>query len=499
MMQMVQQVEQMLQQGAQPEQVMQQLVQSGIPQEQAQQVIQMAMQDLQSQMQQQPQEQPMQQGEQPMQEGQQMPPQQGMMARGGKMYYTGGPDGPPYDLPGMADMSSSEYNSINSYLTNLNTPNFVDNQGNTSSILSRMSDGTKPRVTGWNTPNQSIPGPYNPNRPEPLTSLDRLKQNYFDTSNSYNPNPTLPNNELGSMAPTSSYRPEPMPYDDEIDYTQIPNTTPVKLTGWNAPTPNAKIPGPVNPNTIGPNNITTEEQAVAQGWEPTAPANMMMQVTEGVPAAAAQNTDTPWSEEPWYSKAARYSQAIPGIAAAITGLKNKKRRLTPDKMTAQTVNYEPERIIDREESRRALDAGLRTMRGSAPNAGMLMGNTREAILSSNKGLAGRISESVMREKNTNAQFAQQAAGANFEAGNQFKQLNEQMFQNAQTQALAGLGDTFGDKLPNMAREERKQYLQEWIAKNRLKTRNYNTADSGQDLYSNNTDGYFYDSNGNRVR
>ena len=81
MMQMVQQVEQMLQQGAQPEQVMQQLVQSGVPQEQAQQVVQMAMQDLQSQMQQQGQE-------QPMQEGQQMPPQQGM-ARGG-MYPDGG-------------------------------------------------------------------------------------------------------------------------------------------------------------------------------------------------------------------------------------------------------------------------------------------------------------------------------------------------------------------------------------------------------------------------
>jgi hypothetical protein len=103
----------------------------------------------------------------------------------------------------------------------------------------------------------------------------------------------------------------------------------------------------------------------------------------------------------------------------------------------------------------------------------------------------------MREANTNAQFGQQADLTNTAARNQFKQINEGMFQNAQTQALAGLQDTTS-KLANTAQEERKQYLQEWIARNRLKTRNYKTTDSGEDAYSNNTDGYLYDSNGNRV-
>ena len=77
MMQMVQQVEQALMQGAQPEQVMQQLVQSGVPPEQAQQIIQAAMQDMQSQQQQQPmqgQEQMMPQG---MADGGMMPQQSG--------------------------------------------------------------------------------------------------------------------------------------------------------------------------------------------------------------------------------------------------------------------------------------------------------------------------------------------------------------------------------------------------------------------------------------
>lgn len=87
MMQMVQQAAQMLEQGAQPEQVMQQLVQAGVPQDMAMQAVQMAMQEMQGQMQQQGQEQPM-QGQEQM-----MPPQG--MANGGIMYYGGGNTGGP--------------------------------------------------------------------------------------------------------------------------------------------------------------------------------------------------------------------------------------------------------------------------------------------------------------------------------------------------------------------------------------------------------------------
>ena len=130
--------------------------------------------------------------------------------------------------------------------------------------------------------------------------------------------------------------------------------------------------------------------------------------------------------------------------------------------------------------------------GATP--GSVMGNTRDAVLSSNKGLAGRIAESVMREANTNAQFGQQADLTNTAARNQFKQINEGMFQNAQTQALAGLQDTTS-KLASTAQEERKQYLQEWIARNRLGTRSYKTNINGQDVYIN-PNGNMYDDKGN---
>jgi hypothetical protein len=203
-----------------------------------------------------------------------------------------------------------------------------------------------------------------------------------------------------------------------------------------------------------------------------------------------QNTDTPWFEEPWWSKASRPIQAIPGVIAGITGLINKKRRLDPAMMAAESVSYEPERIVDREESRRAIDSGARQMRNSAANAGMLAGNTANLVLNANKGLAGRISESVMREANTNAQLAQQAGMTNTAAKNQFKQINEGMFQNAQTQAIAGLQDSTS-KLASSAMENRKQNLQEWIAQNRLGTRSYKTNINGQDVFVN-ANGQIYD-------
>jgi hypothetical protein len=258
----------------------------------------------------------------------------------------------------------------------------------------------------------------------------------------------------------------------------------------------------MSPNGLGinfksDNQVTAPSNLMMQVNTPApdvyAPDNMMMKVTQG-DNTVTQNTDTPWYKEPLYSKAARYGQAAPGVIAAITAMKNKKRKLTPDKMEAQRVNYEPERIIAKEENRNALNAGLRQMRTIGATPGAVAGNTRELVLNANKGLAGKIAESVMRENNTNAQLAQQAAGANFEAGNQFKQLNEQMFQNAQTQGIAGLQDTTG-KLANTAQEERKQYLQEWIAKNRLGTRSYKTNINGQDVYVNSL-GQVYDDKGN---
>jgi hypothetical protein len=117
-MQMVQQAAQMLEQGAQPEQVMQQLVESGVPQDMAMQAVQMAMQEMQGQMQQQSQEQPMQGQEQ-------MMPQEGMMAHGGmypdggKRVYTNPKDFQKADTAYKDSLDT--YNNVNAINTRINT------------------------------------------------------------------------------------------------------------------------------------------------------------------------------------------------------------------------------------------------------------------------------------------------------------------------------------------------------------------------------------------
>jgi hypothetical protein len=202
----------------------------------------------------------------------------------------------------------------------------------------------------------------------------------------------------------------------------------------------------------------------------------------GTPPEGIQKGEA-WYDEPGYSKFARYSQALPGVAATVTGMQNKSRKLTPTFAKDITVNYEPERIADREESRRKFDVYKNMLKNVANSSGMFGDNARLGFLNYNKDLANRISQSIMREKNTKAQLEQQTNLANTQIANTFKEKNEEIFQNAQTQALLGAQDTTS-KLAGVATDERKQYLQEWIAKNRLKTRNIVTGPTGQDYFYN---------------
>jgi len=204
---------------------------------------------------------------------------------------------------------------------------------------------------------------------------------------------------------------------------------------------------------------------------------------------------TPWYEEPAYSKAARYLPLLTSAAGIATGLKNKKRTLAPERVNAQRIDLERSRITSMEEGRRALDSGLRDgTLGSNP--GQIAGNTKDMILNYMKNMGANIAKSYETEENTNAQLAQQAGLANQQAGNQFKIGNEEMFQNAQTMALRAAQE--GAVLTQGAAEqERKQYLQEWIAKNRLNTRSYKTNINGKDVYIS-PDGKMYDEQGNPI-
>jgi len=253
MMQMVQQVEEAIMQGANPEQVMQQvmqeLVQSGTPEEQAmqqaQQVVQMAMQDLQSQ-----------QGQG--QQQQMAPPEQMMAARGGKMYYEGGPDDPPYKNSNTIPMESAGYNDYNPYskygypLTKkqkdrLNT--VKNNMRQSLNVNENYEDSDNPLTNYYNTqmnllhdprytlfgsaneiPSSNLPGPYNPrtlgvsqtpynpnlgplaSNENPNQNLESLETDYtgkqFDPSNQvYQPDPIIFENKSNGERKQYSERP----------------------------------------------------------------------------------------------------------------------------------------------------------------------------------------------------------------------------------------------------------------------------------------------------
>jgi hypothetical protein len=201
------------------------------------------------------------------------------------------------------------------------------------------------------------------------------------------------------------------------------------------------------------------------------------------------NEKEPWYEEPLYSKLARYAPLGASAAGAITALKNKKRSLTPEDILPSKINLERSRITTAEEGRRGLDTALRTVRGGAGSSGQLNAATRDLVLTGNKNIAANINKLYETEENTNAQLAQQAALANQKYGNEFKITNEEMFQNAQSQAIKAAQEG-AMALQSGAEQERKQYLQEWIAKNRLKTRNMVTGPDGKDYYYNPATGKF---------
>lgn len=358
----------------------------------------------------------------------------------------------PLNLPGMADMGSSEYNSINSYLTNLNTPNYVDNQGNTSSILGRMSNNSKP-ITPSNTEPITI---------ENLNRL-RLKPNYFDTSNSYNPNPTLPNNELGSMtstAPTSPFIPEAMPYDDEIDYTKMPYDKPLNLTGWKPAKPADKIPGPISPNTIGPNNIITEAEAIAQGYNP--------QATGVTPPIVKDKELTGINDRPsWVDIGIGASQLAGPLHQFF---QEKPKPFQYDKMQATTLNPTAAIVGANEELRRAQDTAGYGIKQNAPTSGSYLANIRALALQLGKQRGAATSGIQQQYDIQNAGILNQMEQQNTEIENRNIDAIQQDLANFQEQRTNALYNA-GANIAGMRKDYKANEINQIIAKN-LGTNNW---------------------------
>jgi hypothetical protein len=372
----------------------------------------------------------------------------GMMVeygRGGNMYAMGGPDG----IPGF-DLTGDEYNNFlnqvdDSELTMDPTTNAVKNfnRDTLKNIQSKSLQNQYIRNPKYSIPEMEITGS--------IESMPEIVKN-INNSSSYT--------GAGTGTPKILYAPE--------------NPTQYTTTGEN----NFNLEDPFASQNTKEINLP-DSNSFTQGIIPIDIQNIVSNQTSNNNSGST----TPWYDEPAYSKIARYLPLATSAAGIATGLKNKKRTLTPERISPEQINLERSRITSMEEGRRALDSGLRNVRGSSSNTGQLSANTRDMILNYNKNMGANIAKSYETEENTNAQLRQQSSLANQQYGNQFKQLNEEMFQNAQTMALRAAQE--GAVLTQGAAEqERKQYLQEWIAKNRLKTRNMVTGPDGEDYYYN---------------
>jgi hypothetical protein len=146
---------------------------------------------------------------------------------GGRVYAAGGP---PYNIPGMADMSPLEYN----FIDNISIPNYVDNQGNMSSILGRVNNvrsninNTRPleggpgkRIIGYDEYGQPIYANPLSNPNQPATPEVNYGNDYFLNRQpglpmeGYSPNNQTPVATPNQVQPTDMF--------NVRDFTNLPD------------------------------------------------------------------------------------------------------------------------------------------------------------------------------------------------------------------------------------------------------------------------------------
>jgi hypothetical protein len=471
MMQMVQQIAEAIMGGAQPEQIMAKLEGSGMPPEQIQQVMQVAMQIVDQQ-----------QGQQPMQgQEQQMPPQQGMStggrlpkdilraraeahmspekaasyvdnyAMGGKMYYEGGPSDPPYKTNLSPTVYSEQYYDPNAQrgydLSNILFDNIVGDKNynvnyspdnNNSNI--RWTSNKPSNLTGWGTPtqtNQSIPGPY---QPATVKNLNRLKTAHFNDELGY---PDLTNKQLGavSMSPDMSIYNED--YVPGVDADGRPvSWNPAILDDYNKTT-GAKIQ--VNPNTLGEDWTNTKQQ--------TSPANATNPGgSEGMSAAD------------WGTMIGQ----LAGPAHQFFQPKPKPFQYQKGKPT--TLNPATAIMLANQASREAQATADYNIKQNAPTSGSYLANMRANASEAGRKRGLTAAGITQQYDINNAGILNQFEQYNTDLENRAIDANQQDEANWQTQRTNALYNA-GTNMAGMRKDYKANQINETIAKN-LGTNNW---------------------------
>jgi hypothetical protein len=376
MMQMVQQAAQMLEQGAQPEQVMQQLVQAGIPQDMAMQAVQMAMQEMQSQMQ-----------EQPMQGEEQMMPSQGM-ANGGMMQQQSG----AATKIAEALQQGAQPQEILQQLIDSGMP-----QEQAMAMMQAVMGQLKNQMQ-QQQPQQQMMAPQQEQMAPQQPMMARGGMTQYGGGGKH----------LWNMITDSNYRNS---YDDYMAASGFPS------------------------NRYNRKRERSYQDSIASGQNgfvgtPDNPPNEL--------AGNTKNEMFPESWQSIAAGTAQALPGIAGAAFAFGKLKD--RKLTPSLASSVKVDYSPERIAMQEEGRRGVNMALDTMKRNAPTSGSYMANAKETVLRGNKILGTQISKSLQDEKNEQAKYDFETGKINTDTRNKTNEINESMYQNAMEQGFKSSQD-----------------------------------------------------------
>jgi len=512
MMQMVQQIMEALMQGANPEQIMQQLmqqlVQSGMPEEQAmqqaQQIIQVAMQEVQGQQQQQPQG-------QPMQEGQQMPPQQGMStggrlpkdilraraeahmspekaasyvnnySTGGKMYYEGGPDGPPYNTVNPftpyaelnignfeEPVTEKEYRARQNYLNNITLP--INNPVNNTPL----------RLTGFNTPTQRNQGPWQPGK-----SGTTLRPDYRDALG-YDPNAITPNEYSGELdaieAPfdpikTPRYNlgsPETALFNQMRKTREEAAGTPTRTESYNGPIVQPTVPRVdagniyeptefLQPRKVGPLTVDASNKII-QGTDKSLPGLVPMDTSFPEDVVKKPGGSEGMSAADWGTMIGQ----LAGPASQF--FQKKPEPFKYQKAKATTLDPTTAIILANQASREAQSLADYNIKQNAPTSGSYLANMRANAAQAGFG-RGRTGAGIRQQYDIqNAGILNQIEQQNTEIENRNIDAIQQDLANWQEQRTNALYNA-GANMAGMRKDYKGNQINEMIAKN-LGTNNY---------------------------
>jgi hypothetical protein len=410
----------------------------------------------------------------------------GMMVeygRGGMMY----DGGDLFDLPGMADMSSSEYNSINTYLNNLNTPNVVDNQGNTSSILGR---------------------PRNNNTSQPIQPIGGMQSQNFQQLPTDNTMPGL----VGNIEPFNYTNLPTDPNDTNISIPSIQSTIPgydIQRKNFKEPL-NSNIPmsgivGNVEPMpglSKDANYLSPLQKYLANNYPESLNKLKFLEAeneegkfeygTSFKPVTNNQSENNP-SNQPnqgltGLDYASMGMQALGPLSQLYYGLKGPDdvnyERITADKI-------DPYRAITlaNEESRRAQDTAGYNLKQNAPTSGSYMANMRALGLGAGKQRGAQTAATQYQADVANTQMQNQvnAQNAQISMQEQIDRLQEK--DAARTNVTEGLSGV-GSSTANMIRDYRTNQVNQTIANN-IGTNNFKLDTANKTITYRGDDGQTY--------